>query len=185
MREIPQIRTIAEYDPEVMSSAFQRVGILKSAAQYRRYFAEQSTGTRICWLATIDTEFAGYLTVNWNPPYAAFAQSRIPEIQDLNVLPAFRRKGIATLLLNHAEREILPHSTVAGISVGLHPGYNQAQRLYVRRGYIPDGRGVTYRNEYVMEGMQVTLDDDLLLHFTKSLTSDPCISSSLLKGNHA
>ncbi len=132
MREIPQIRTIAEYDPEVMSSAFQRVGILKSAAQYRRYFAEQSTGTRICWLATIDTEFAGYLTVNWNPAY-----------------------------------------------VGLHPGYNQAQRLYVRRGYIPDGRGVTYRNEYVMEGMQVKLDDDLLLHFTKSLASDPCISSSL------
>ena len=58
---------------------------------------------------------------------------------------------------------------MAGIGVGLHPGYNQAQRLYVKRGYIPDGRGVTYRDRYVEEGTQVVLDDDLVLHFTKSL----------------
>jgi hypothetical protein len=60
-------------------------------------------------------------------------------------------------------------SSVAGIGVGLHPGYNEAQRMYVKRGYIPDGRGVTYRNRYVEEGMQVVLDDDLVLHLTKRI----------------
>ena len=186
MRNLAQIRPIEENDPELMSSAFHKAGILRSAGQYRGYFAEQSAGARICLLASVDTEFAGYLTVNWNPAYAAFAQSKIPEIQDLNVLPVFRRKGIATRLLDQAEREILVRSCIAGISVGLHPGYNQAQRLYVRRGYVPDGCGVTYRNEYVTEGMQVQLNDDLLLHFTKNLTSARDIyPSSPLKGIHA
>ncbi len=66
---------------------------------------------------------------------------KIPEIQDLNVLPPFRRKGIATMLLDRAEAEVACRSDVVGIGVGLHPGYNDAQRLYVKRGYIPDGLG--------------------------------------------
>jgi GNAT superfamily N-acetyltransferase len=180
-----QIRVLSGNDPKIISSAFQRAGILKSEAQYQRYFSEQSAGARNCLLATIETEFAGYLTVNWSPAYVVFAESGIPEIEDLNVLPAFRRRGIATLLLDQAEREILVRSTVAGISVGLYPGYNQAQRLYVSRGYIPAGHGVTYRNEYVKEGMQVRLDDDLLLHFTKNLVLHSCLHSNSLKGNHA
>jgi len=53
--------------------------------------------------------------------------------------------------------------------VGLHPGYNAAQRLYARRGYIPDGLGVTYRDRYVREGEQVVFDDDLVLHLIKAL----------------
>ena len=163
------IRTLNELDAEVISSAFQRVGILKAASQYLRYLADQEAGSRSCLIATIGTDFCGYLTVNWKPNYSSFAEAGIPEIQDLNVLPAFRRRGIASLLLDQAEARILSHATVAGIGVGLHPGYNEAQRLYVRRGYIPDGRGVTYRNEYVREGMEVTLDDDLLLHLTKNL----------------
>jgi hypothetical protein len=47
--------------------------------------------------------------------------------------------------------------------------YNAAQRLYLKRGYIPDGRGVTYRDRFVEEGEQVALDDDLVLHLTKEL----------------
>ena len=63
-------------------------------------------------------------------------------------------------------------SGVVGIGAGLHPGYNAAQRLYGRRGYIPDGRGVTYRDCYIDEGSHVLLDDDLVLHFTKQLRSE-------------
>lgn len=56
-----------------------------------------------------------------------------------------------------------------GIGMGLDPGYNDAHRLYVKRGYIPDGRGVTYRDRYLREGEQVVLDDDLLLHLVKRI----------------
>jgi hypothetical protein len=39
-----------------------------------------------------DGQFAGYVTVNWRPTYAGFADLSIPEIQDLNVLTKYRRK---------------------------------------------------------------------------------------------
>jgi hypothetical protein len=41
--------------------------------------------------------------------------------------------------------------------------------MYVLRGYIPDGNGVTYNNEYIKEGQMITADDRLVLHFVKRL----------------
>ena len=164
-----QIRNLNEDDPATISDAFRNIGWGKPVAQYQRYLGEQKTGSRVCLVAIADGQFAGYVTVNWAPTYPGFATRKIPEIQDLNVLPGFRRRGIGTRLLDRAEEEIAQRCGMAGIGVGLHPGYNQAQRLYVKRGYIPDGRGVTYRDRYVEEGTQVVLDDDLVLHFTKSL----------------
>jgi len=169
MVENVQIRPLNESDAEIISAAFQGIGWGKPVAQYQRYLAEQAAGSRMCFVSTIDGQFAGYVTVNWTPTYSLFAEQKIPEIQDLNVLPGFRRKGVGTRLLDRAEEEIALRSSVAGIGFGLHPGYNAAQRLYVKRGYIPDGLGVTYRNQYVEEGMQVVFDDDLVLHLTKHL----------------
>ena len=114
-------------------------------------------------------EFAGYVTVNWRPAYAGFADLNIPEIQDLNVLTTYRRKGIASRLLDRAEGEAARRSGAVGIGVGLRPGYNAAQRLYVKRGYIPDARGITYQNRFMKEGASVVLHDDLVMHFTKPL----------------
>ncbi len=173
MAESVEIRALNDGDPETISAAFKGIGAGKPVAQYRRYLAEQTAGTRACLVATLGGQFAGYVTVNWTPTYCAFVEQQIPEIQDLNVLPGFRRKGLATQLLDRAEDEISRRSSVAGIGVGLHPGYKQAQKLYVKRGYIPDGRGVTYRDRYVEEGASVVLDDDLVLHLTKRLTHQP------------
>jgi GNAT superfamily N-acetyltransferase len=170
MAEKVEIRTLNDSDPETICVAFKGIGAGKSVAQYRRYLADQMAGTRTCLVATLDGQFAGYVTVNWTPTYCGFVQEQIPEIQDLNVLPGLRRKGVATRLLDRAEEEISRRSSVAGIGVGLHPGYNQAQKLYATRGYIPDGRGVTYRDRYVEEGASVVLDDHLVLHLTKRLS---------------
>ncbi len=42
-------------------------------------------------------------------------------------------------------------------------------RLYVLRGYVPDGRGLTY-NCRILEPMESSVnDDDLVLYFTKEL----------------
>lgn len=147
------------------------MGWNKPEGQYRRYLQEQQAGTRTCFVAIVDGRFAGYVTLNWRPAYAGFAARNIPEIQDLNVLAMFRKKHIATRLLDRAEAEAAQHSAVVGIGVGLHPGYNAAQQLYVKRGYIPDGRGITYRDHFVEEGAQVRLDDDLVMHLTKELAA--------------
>ena len=167
--ETVQIRLLEARDPPIIAAAFTNMGWNKPETQYQRYLDEQVAGTRTCFVGIIDRQFAGYVTVNWQPIYAGFADLNIPEIQDLNVLTKYRRKGIASRLLNRAEIEAARRSDVVGIAVGLHPGYNAAQRLYAKRGYIPDGRGITYRNCFVEEGASVVLDDHLVLHFTKQL----------------
>lgn len=170
--QIVQIRLLEESDPPSIAGAFQKIGWNKLESQYRRYLDEQAVGRRTCFVAIVDGQFAGYVTVNWQPSYGGFADLKIPEIQDLNVLTTYRRKGIASHLLDRAEAEAARRSGVVGIGVGLHPGYNAAQRLYAKRGYIPDGRGTTYRNRFVEEGASVVVDDDLLLHFTKQLSAE-------------
>ena len=164
-----QIRLLDDRDPPSIAVAFAKMGWNKPELQFRRYLQEQATGTRTCFIATVDGQFAGYVTVNWQPTYAGFADQKIPEVQDLNVLAIYRRKGVASRLIDRAEAEAACRSGFVGIGVGLHPGYNAAQRLYVQRGYIPDGRGITYRNRFVEEGANIVLDDDLVMHFTKQL----------------
>ena len=169
MAEDLEIRLLREGDAQIISQAFKHIGWNKPASKYQEYLMEQSAGTRICFVAAVENRFAGYVTVNWAAAYPGFAEQNIHEIQDLNVLPQFRRAGIGTRLLDRAEEEVTHRSNIVGIGVGLHPGYSSAQRLYVKRGYIPDGRGVWYRDHVVEEGMQAVFDDELVLHFTKRL----------------
>jgi GNAT superfamily N-acetyltransferase len=169
-----QIRLLDDNDPPSIAVAFANMGWSKPETQFRRYLQEQAAGTRTCFIATVDGQFAGYVTVNWQPNYAEFVDLNIPEVQDLNVLTRYRRKGVASRLLDRAEGEAALRSAFVGIGVGLHPGYSAAQRLYVKRGYIPDGRGITYRNRFVEEGASVVVDDDLVMHFTKQLSAERC-----------
>ena len=168
--ETVQIRLLEENDPASIAAAFKKMGWNKPETQYRRYLHEQAARTRTCFVAIVEGQFAGYVTVNWRPTYAGFADLNIPEIQDLNVLTAYRRKGIASRLLDRAEGEAACRSRVVGIAVGLRPGYNAAHRLYAKRGYIPDACGITYRNRFVQEGASVVLDDDLLM-INEAITS--------------
>jgi GNAT superfamily N-acetyltransferase len=163
------IHRIAAGDPVVIGRAVASVRWLKPVAQYERYLREQNEGLRETLLAFLDGEFAGYVTVNWYPRYAPLVALEIPEIQDLNVLPMYRRRRIASRLVDEAEEMVSKRAAQVGIGVGLHPGYNAAQRMYVRRGYVPDGNGVTSGNEFVHEGQTVVMDDDLVLHLVKRL----------------
>ena len=162
------IRPIEDQGAEVIASAFKRIGWHKPVAQYRRYLREQQRGTRSVLVAWADGKFAGYLTIVWKTRYPLFRKKHIPEIVDLNVLPRFRRKRIGTRL-NKAEAMIRTRSSFAGIGVGLAPGYEAAQRMCVRRGYMPDGLGVCYKDKPVKFGQRLTINDDLVLHFIKKL----------------
>src|SRR5580704_14252429 len=97
------IRPLNEQDPVAIAAPFARMGWNKPEEQYRRYLDEQSVGTRTCLVATVEGQFAGYVTVNWQSSYPGFSEQNIPEIQDLNVLRRFRRQGIASRLLDRAE----------------------------------------------------------------------------------
>ncbi|HEU4884517.1 MAG TPA: GNAT family N-acetyltransferase [Longimicrobium sp.] len=166
----PTIRPLRASDPAVIAAAFAAIGWSKPRAQYERYLAEQAAGERDVFVAWVDGGFAGYVTINWHPEYPPFRAEGVPEIQDFNVLPAFRRRGIGSALMDAAEALARSKSTVVGIGVGLDPDYGPAQRMYVRRGYVPDGRGITWQNRTVAYRDQVLVDDDLVLWFTRGLS---------------
>lgn len=159
-RDIPQI-----------AEAFKKLGWNKPASQYERYAMEQELDFRDVYVAFVEDQFAGYLTICWTSTYPPFREAKIPEIVDFNVLPEFRRQHIGSALMDKAESEIAKVSSIAGIGVGMTADYGAAQRMYVLRGYIPDGRGLHHRSHHVQHGEQVTIDDDLALYFTKELKS--------------
>ncbi|HME72345.1 MAG TPA: GNAT family N-acetyltransferase [Myxococcota bacterium] len=131
--------------------------------------AEQESGLRTVLVARVDDQLVGHASIFWSPAYPYFRSHIIPEIQDLNVVPHARRRGVASRLLDEAERRVSVNHAQVGIAFGLHPGYGAAQRLYVTRGYIPDGQGIFWRDHYPGEGESVVLDDDLILHLVKPL----------------
>lgn len=164
-----QVGPLRETDPPILEAAFAAQGWTKPAAQYVRYLEAQSAGERAVLVARLEGEFAGYVTVVWEPEYAPFREARIPEIQDFNVLIRHRRQGIGTVLMDAAEALVAERSPAVGIGVGLYPDYGPAQRLYVLRGYVPDGRGIAWNHVQTTPGRKVVVDDDLVLYFTKTL----------------
>jgi GNAT superfamily N-acetyltransferase len=164
-----EITPLRPDDPPLIAAAFTAIGWNKPQAQYERYLDVQTADERPVLVARLDGAFAGYVTVLWETGYAPFREAGIPEIQDFNVLPHHRRRGIGTALMDAAEARIAERTPTAGIGVGLYPDYGPAQRLYVLRGYVPDGRGVAWNQVQTTPMQAVTLDDDLALYFTKAV----------------
>ena len=92
----------------------------------------------------------------------------VSELTDFNVFESFQKRGIGTALLNKAEQVARHYSDVVSLGVGLHKGYGPAQRLYVGRGYMPDGSGVWFQNQPLMPYASCENNDELVLYFSKS-----------------
>lgn len=170
MKATVMLRALRAEDAEPIAAAFAAQGWRKPAAQYVAYMRQQEAGDRDVLVAEVNGAFAGYVTIVWESDYLPFRAEGIPEIVDLNVLIKYRRQGIATALLDKAERRIGKRSRIAGIGVGMTGDYGAAQILYVRRGYRPDGRGLAVRGVSSQHGDQVMVDDDLTLYLTKLVT---------------
>jgi GNAT superfamily N-acetyltransferase len=95
-----------------------------------------------------------------------------PLVYQITVAGPFRRRGVATLLMDAAEQLVHDRGiTTLGITVGLFDEYGPAQRLYGQRGYTPDGRGACRRQRPLSKGMHVTMNDDLIIWLTKEFVS--------------
>lgn len=142
----------------------------KDVTYFEVNFDEQDKGLREIFIMEHEGKSAGYCILNWNPKYGYFRTAEIPETQDLNVLPDFRRKGLATAMIAHCENLAKAKGKrLMGISVGLHGGFGAAQILYAKLGYIPDGQGITYDRKMVSSGEFKPVDDNLCLMMVKTL----------------
>ncbi len=128
------IKKLAEKDIKKISLAFQKIGWNKSKEQYEKYLAEQEQNKRFVLVAFKNKKFVGYVTIVWESDYPLFKENNIPEIVDLNVLLKYQRLGIGSKLMDEAEKIVSQKSKQVGIGVGLAPGYNAAQRMYVLKG---------------------------------------------------
>jgi GNAT superfamily N-acetyltransferase len=104
---------------------------------FQRYLAEQRAGQRVAFVAEWRGGFAGYVTLLWISDYSPFAERNVPEISDLNVLPAHRRHGIGNALLDRAESAASTRSNVVGLGVGLSSDYGAAHAP--RKRLMPRG----------------------------------------------
>jgi GNAT superfamily N-acetyltransferase len=168
-----KLKTLDSFDIPILVEAFEKANWPKPASIFETYLQEQLIDSRLMWVAHVSNKLAGYVTLKWHSQYEPFAIAKIPEIIDLNVLPPFRKRGIGSMLLDAAEKEAILKSDVVGLGVGLYGGpdgsYGAAQKLYVKRGYIPDGKGATYNYQKAVPLTRYSLDDYLLLWLTKKL----------------
>jgi GNAT superfamily N-acetyltransferase len=136
---------------------------------YLNCLKENLEGKRITLMAFYEGVLAGCCHLLYTSGYPLFERENIPEINDLNVFPEFRRKKIASKIFDELERIASKNSNKIGIGVGLYKDYGNAQIMYNKRGYIMDGNGITYKNTQVIPGQSVIIDDELLIYLIKKL----------------
>lgn len=169
MPEPATIRTANATDPPRLQEQFRQIGWTKPEGYFARCVRLQNEGKIVLLLAEMDRQYVGHCKVVWEPGHPLFRANGIPETQDLNVLPHVRRRGVASQLMDEAERRIGERANLAGIGFGLYRDYGPAQRMYVLRGYVPDGQGIVYKDVYVTPGDSYPVDDDLVLGLVKRL----------------
>lgn len=154
---------------DIWIEAFHAFQINRPIEYYNSCLEENLTGTRVTLFAFSDKRMVGCSHLKFQSDYPFFCEHAIPEINDLNVFEPYRRQGVANKLIEQFEMIASMSCDRIGIGVGLFDSYGAAQRLYCRRGYILDGKGLMYKNEPVAPGDMVRVDDDLNLYFTKEL----------------
>lgn len=136
--------------------------------KWEKYYEEQQKNRRTVIVLEKAGALIGYGSYLRFSEYAPF--SGIPEIHDVWIDELSRGLGYGTqLILALEELARGAGYKEIGIGVGLYSDYGRAQKLYFHLGYVPDGRGITYKYLSVVAGKSYPIDDDLILWLIKSL----------------
>ena len=167
------IRAMMKEDIDDIINGFKEQEWEKPRDVLELYINEQNKGDVYIFVAEYDRYVAGYTALYPTAKEGPFIDKNIPEISDFNVFAKYQRKGIGNKILEAAERIAFDISTdkLISLGVGLHSGYGAAQRIYSKRGYIPDGSGVWYKGKQLEQYANCCNDDNLVLYLSKSLCS--------------
>jgi len=138
-------------------------------AKLEMRLAHAKDGRAVAFAAVWDGIPVGYVSVYDGAIHGPYAGCGYPEIVDFNVLERYRQRGIGSALLDVCEAFARETSDIVTLGVGLHCGYGAAQRLYVKRGYVPDGSGVWSENVTAEPYTMVENGDGLVLYMAKQL----------------
>ncbi len=165
-----EIRNMEEADDRIFYEEYTAQGWHPEIGDCLMRLKDQAEGKCVALTAVYQGHPAGsvyvYLTAHEGP----FKGKGVPEIFDFNVLQKYQRKGIGNKLMEVAEQIAGQYADTVCLGVGLCDAYGSAQRMYVKRGYIPDGSGVWYQDKQCVQYETVcTIDDDLVLFLSKKL----------------
>lgn len=162
-----RVRDMRGSDAQIITDGEIAQGWDAHVDKYEMRLAHQAQGRAIVLVAEYEGRVAGYVSVYPRSEWGPFAGC--PEIVDFGVLEAYRRRGIGGRLMDVAERIAGTYADMVYLGVGLHSGYGSAQRMYIKRGYIPDGSGVWYKDQVCAPYADCRNDDDLVLYLSKKL----------------
>ena len=167
------IRNMETEDAQVFTDELIAQGWHPDIAGYMSRLKDQTEGKCIALSAVYEGCPAGYVYVYLHVEEGPFKGKGWPIIVDFNVLKKYQRRGIGNRLMDAAEQVAGQYADTVCLGVGVCDSYGTAQRMYVKRGYIPDGSGVWYQGMQCVQYETVcTVDDDLILFFSKQLRGD-------------
>ena len=141
----------------------------KNIDYLKRQLDNQKKSECTALLALYNGVMAGYVFLYHKCRWGGLAGHNIPGVADLIVFEKYRRKKIATMLMDAAESIARQHCNKIYLDVCLNSDYGPAQRFYIKRGYIPDGKGVYYKEKIYETDAVCRNDDELTLCLVKEL----------------
>lgn len=163
------VRTMTEADACAIAEGECAQGYGTTPDRFLARLREQEEGTCVAIAAEYGGEIAGYIHVYPDSKWGPLGGQGYPEIVDFGVLEKYRKQGAGGKLMDAAEAVAAEYAPLVYLAVGLHKFYGPAQRLYARRGYIPDGSGVWYGDRPCEPHGTYCNDDDLNLYLVKKL----------------
>ena len=163
------IRDMEPADARPLTDGERAQGWQTDIAKFEMRLRDQSEGRAVALVAEVDGKPVGYIHVYPDASYGPFGGRGLPEIVDFGVLAPYRRRGIGSRLMDVAEQVAARYADTVYLGVGLHSGYGSAQRMYVKRGYMPDGTGAWYHDHVCDPYAPCVNDDDLILYLSKKL----------------
>ncbi|NCA67617.1 MAG: GNAT family N-acetyltransferase [Clostridia bacterium] len=163
------IRGLDKSDAAVFAAEECAQGWHTEEAKFISRLKDVKDGIAISFVAEYDGFPAGYVNIYPNAPWGSFGGMGYTEIIDFGVLEKYRNRGIGSKLMDVAEKIASEYSDTVYLAVGLYRGYGSAQRMYVKRGYIPDGKGAWYGEELCEPYGTYRIDDEFTLYLSKKL----------------
>ena len=164
------IRDMEEADAQILCDEYTAQGWHSELAYYHMRMREAAEGKCIALTAVYQGQPAGNVYLYLNANEGPFKDKGWPIIVDFGVLKKYQCKGIGNRLMDAAEQLASQYADTVCLGVGLSREYGTAQRMYAKRGYIPDGSGVWYQDKQCVQYETVcTVDDDLVLFLSKNL----------------
>ncbi|MBO4697193.1 MAG: GNAT family N-acetyltransferase [Lachnospiraceae bacterium] len=140
-----------------------------NAMYLKNHMVNQENKKCAAFIALYDDRIAGHVFLYYECRWGGLKNRGLPSAVDLAVYEPYRRKGIATALMDAAEDEARNFRSKIYLDVCMNSDYGPAQRFYVKRGYVPDGAGVYYEGEVLGLNAPCRNDDELSLCLVKEL----------------